>query len=356
MDYHISIFEKLVEEGFLRKSEKDHMVLYGYTEKCTFEKHWNEFTRVARGLILNKSTGEVIAKPFPKFFNLNEMEETKLANLPTHLSYRAYDKVDGSLGIIFHNGMEWDMATRGSFYSIQAQKGKELMKKYSMNVPFEYTLLVEIVYPENKIIVDYGDKEELVLLGAYDRHGREADHNALEQISKNTNLPLVKSYDLTIEQMIEMQKTMPRSQEGFVIRFDGGLRVKIKGDEYMKVARILSHMSPLSFWDTMDETGTVDVKYLSQLPEEFRDHYEPIVQKLKEQYNTVLGEIQSEFSLLPKIDWNDQEKRKTVALYIQNENLKHKSAMFLLLNGKKEKLTDYIKKQIRPDGNELRNL
>lgn len=163
MKYDLSKFEELYEQGYLRKSEKENLVLYGYTNKCTYDRHWNEYTKVARGLILDKNTGEVVAKPFEKFFNLNEHETTFLKNLPIHLPYEVLEKVDGSLGIIFNHNGYWDVATRGSFYSDQAIKAYELLNNYDLTlIPKEYTLLVEIVYPENKIIVNYGKEEKLV--------------------------------------------------------------------------------------------------------------------------------------------------------------------------------------------------
>src|SRR5271170_895905 len=120
MKYDLSKFDELVEEGFLRISEKDSLILYGYTDRCTFDRHWNEYTLVARGLIIHKFSGQVVAKPLSKFFNLNETEETSFKNLPKDMPYEAFEKVDGSLGIIFNYNGVWQVATRGSFYSEQA--------------------------------------------------------------------------------------------------------------------------------------------------------------------------------------------------------------------------------------------
>ena len=59
------------------------------------------------------------------------------------------------------------MATRWSFTSEQAIRGMEILKR---NYPVfdkvwmkEYAYLVEIIYPENRIVVDYG-KEKITLL------------------------------------------------------------------------------------------------------------------------------------------------------------------------------------------------
>jgi RNA ligase len=46
--------------------------LYIYTNRCVYENGWNDFAVLARGLILHPATRQVIATPFPKFFNAGE--------------------------------------------------------------------------------------------------------------------------------------------------------------------------------------------------------------------------------------------------------------------------------------------
>lgn len=295
MKYDLTKFEELVEQGYLRKSEKGSLVLYGYTDKTTFDRNWNEYTSIARGLILDKNTGEVVAKPFPKFFNLGEMESVSFANLPKE-PYKVYEKCDGSLGIIFFHNNEWHMSTRGSFYSSQAVKGLEILKKkYNMNWLYPgFTYLVEIIYPDNKIIVNYKGEEKLVLLGVYHTEseqeivwdGQYGEYGSWGRF-QSTGLELPEQYEYTIEEMIALKKTLPKDDEGFVVRFESGLRVKIKGEEYMRIAKMISQMSPLSFWEAM-ENGIVNRKYVHQLPEEFRSEYEPMIDKLEEQFTQIL--------------------------------------------------------------------
>src|SRR5690606_36552854 len=107
--------------------------------------------------------------PFGKFFNLGEMPETRLENLPKE-NYTVTEKMDGSLGIIYNYKGKWRVATRGSLSSEQAKRAEQILTKYDMSeIPINFTILVEIIYPENKIVVNYGNEEKLVVLGAYDR-------------------------------------------------------------------------------------------------------------------------------------------------------------------------------------------
>merc|ERR1711923_624090 len=81
------------------------------------------------------------------------------------------DKMDGSLGIIFYcdTVKHWRCATRGSFASNQAKWATEYLKtnaKVYENIFVKgHTYLVEIIWSENKIIIEY-DYECLVLLAA----------------------------------------------------------------------------------------------------------------------------------------------------------------------------------------------
>src|SRR5690606_11460751 len=81
-----------------------------------------------------------------------------------------YEKLDGSLGIIYpHNG-SLAVATRGSFASRQAVWASHFVYNHMPNFsqPEGITTLVEIIYPENRIVVDYKGESQLVLLGAVD--------------------------------------------------------------------------------------------------------------------------------------------------------------------------------------------
>ena len=355
MKYDIKEFENLVKEGYLRKSEAGDLILFGYTDRTTFERNWNQYTKVARGLILNKNTGEVVAKPFNKFFNLSEMEEVFLSNLPLDKPYKAYEKVDGSLGIIFNYEGYWNVATRGSFHSEQAGIAQQMLKNYNLSaIPTNITLLAEIIYPENKIIVDYKGQKKLVLLAAFDRDTCEEIHpDKVAQYAQIMFMEMAKSYDYTIEQMIALQKTLPKDEEGFVVRFENGLRVKIKGEEYLRIAKTISQMSPISFWESM-ENGIVKREYLTQLPEEFRQEFEPIVKELEDQYKNIANEIQSDLELLPTQALTP-EGRKTIGLFLKDtKSIKHKAVIFPLLQQQNSHVDKYILKTIRPTGNSMK--
>jgi RNA ligase len=355
-------FEEEVRNKNLRRVVRDDgkLVLYNYTDHCTYERNWNEITRVSRGIIFEKATGKIVAVPFSKFFNLQEREETALENLPNE-KYTVTEKMDGSLGIIYNYEGKWSVATRGSFTSDQALRAQEILKKYDMSkVPENYTLLVEIVYPENKIVVDYGDREELVLLTVVNRDSQEELPLHRKTVCFQTGMPEVKTYHHSIEEMIQLQKTLPKDEEGFVVRFENGLRVKIKGEEYLRIHKLISQISPLAFWEAM-ENGQVKVDYLEDLPEEYREEADNIAQTLELQYIKVYIESRAQYWQAVyenklNLGKDSHEQRKKLGLYIKNCQPKHGSTFFHLYNNDESAFQKYLMGQIRPKGNEYARL
>jgi len=125
------------------------LTIWNYTEKVQYESLWDEITLQCRGLIIDNKTDKILVRPFPKFFNYEEVAGKGI--IPTKGDYvYIQEKIDGSLGILFNYEGEWVMATRGSFTSDQAIRGMEILKrKYPVFDKVwmkEYAYLVEIIY------------------------------------------------------------------------------------------------------------------------------------------------------------------------------------------------------------------
>ena len=172
--------DKLVAEKLLRCDDRGDLRVYSYMNYC---KTWDDTTMNSRGIIFNRKTGEVVARPFPKFFNMDQRIETQERNLPWRDGFRIFFKEDGWLGILYRDAGQHRIATRGSFKSIGALWATEFLKKYDITeLPNEVTLLFELICPTTHIVVNYGDREDLVLLAAYNRYTGE--EYGLEQVKE----------------------------------------------------------------------------------------------------------------------------------------------------------------------------
>ena len=164
------------------------LTIWNYTEKVQYESLWDEVTLATRGLVTDGS-GRVVARPFSKFFNVEEGKHT-----PTQ-DFEVFEKMDGSLGIVFVYEGQVVYATRGSFASDQAKWMADWGGKYNFShiIVEGYTYLFEIIYPQNMIVVNYGGESRLVLLGVIKTDtGEEA---SWDDLSAFEGWDLVKRYD-----------------------------------------------------------------------------------------------------------------------------------------------------------------
>lgn len=236
--------------GMVDVKYKNDLALFNYAAPCQFKRppEWNYFERISRGLIMNVDTGEVVARPFDKFWNYGEIDVESGAKI-----VEVTEKMDGSLGILYwHDGLPC-IATRGSFESDQALWATEFFRnnRISLSGPgADFTLLFEIIYPENRIVVDYKGWSGLVLIGVRSRFtGTEVSLDTLKtSLMINTaegkwlRFPEFYSFD-ELSSVLEARERLSGNEEGFVVRFDNGQRVKIKGDEYLQLHKFVSNFS-----------------------------------------------------------------------------------------------------------------
>ncbi len=249
--------------------------LFVYTPRCVYDDGWDEFTVMARGLILDEAAGQVVATPFPKFFNVGE----RRGDVPD-LPFEAFEKLDGSLIIAFHHAGSWRAATKGAFDSEQAVWAQTRFDAADLSpLTPGTTYLFEAVYPENRIVVRYKDPA-LVMLAAYDGDGRELTYDEVLATCQALGWRAARRHEFgSIVDMVSRAATLPRDDEGFVIRFSNGLRLKLKGAEYRRIHALISRCTPLAMWEAM-VAGDDMVAIRRDLPEEFWADFDDIVRLL----------------------------------------------------------------------------
>jgi len=347
MKIDIEIIDRYVEEGWVEKN--DHPTLpisiYNYSRNTQYEGKWDDITLMCRGLVLDRE-GNVIAKAFNKFFNMEEHKPEEIPNEP----FEVFEKLDGSLGIFFNYNDEWILATKGSFTSDQAVKGIEILKKYKYDRLLKgYTYLFEIIYPENRIVCQY-DFEDLILLAVIDNHDgyeiRIHDNEIhlegirLKNLYNNLGFKIVKKYD-GVRDYSELKSKISQNQEGFVIKFGNGFRMKIKGEEYVRLHRILTGFSNVDIWEYLKD-GKDFNEFLDRVPDEFDEWVRNTVEDLKTEYERLDNEYKWIFKVLMRSP--NSKTKKGFAEFAKK--YKHPSILFKMFDGKE--YSDYIWKQIRP--------
>jgi hypothetical protein len=395
----LSTLEKYYSDGLLHKQTHPtlDLTIWNYSPKVQYERLWDDITMQCRGLVTN-SKGEIVARPFKKFFNY---EEHKPEDLPNEF-FEVYEKMDGSLGILFYyeyelsderryniwfnnnyqTGMErffdpnnlpdfddpyyeptpkskgeWVMATRGSFTSPQAIKGKELLEKYNFErLHTGYTYLFEIIYKENRIVCEY-DYEDLVLLGMINtKTGDEVNiHYDNEDVRfknmiSNIGFRVVMLYKTWGEGYDLLKEEISNDREGYVIRFKNGFRMKIKGEEYKRLHRILTNISNRDIWEYLKDDKPLD-DLLEKVPDEFNDWVKKTVRDLKYgcfHLRERAGKLHDGFRYGKYGDVYPEPSKKEFAEFVMKQQEPLHGIMFAMWEGNNKKVDEIIWKLMKP--------
>ena len=317
------------------------LTIWNYTEKVQYESLWDEVTLQCRGLITDDNTGKILISPFKKFFNYEEVIGKDM--IPTKGDYvYIQEKMDGSLGILFNYCGEWLMATRGSFTSDQAIKGLEILKSKYILDTFEPSVayLCEIIYPENRIVVDY-KKEKIIFLSAVINWGfngwRESDKSELHWttacmyfkmsgIKKSDIVKTEQHFKFSDELYKSLKEKNETNKEGFVLRFQpGNFRMKIKFEEYVRLHKVMTNLSTTAVWEVLSNGGSVD-DLLKDVPDEFYKKIKGYENKLRSDFSKIKHKYEWYFSLMPKDD------RKEFAFSAKETD--YPGLLFLMLDGR----------------------
>jgi len=221
---------------------------------------------------------------------------------------------------------------------------------------------------KNRIVVDYGDREELVLLACIDtKTGEETDISEIDWPHKAERFDF-KSFDEIIS---NKDKFDDGNTEGFVVKFESIGRVKVKLDEYVRLHRLLTGLTKRAIWELMRDGDDIEKLY-ETAPDEVYEWVEDTVEEIQENYDNlefasklVYGAVYCRLS--KKIDLPlksaegfdeesyEAEKRKVFAQIVtSNENIKKEGLtpiMFRMYDGRK--IEDLIWKAIKPEHEEL---
>lgn len=336
--------------------EFPNLVIYNYADVVAFSGNWTHETMATRGLIVDLETMDVLARPFKKFFNYGQVEAGKV-DLDAPL-FSVDNKFDGSLGILYRqpDGL-LAVATRGSFESDQAKHATELVRNTwdssvweNWPVTFdEHTLLFEIVYPENRIVVDYGTTDKLMYLGAVNNES-------------GAFVPIYTAPEAGFETLRSVLAQPDRSNaEGYVVWTNPFRAVKLKYAAYVELHRIVTGLNRKSIWRALSEGYDVYLKLLEQLPDELyvwagnvgtelQNQYAEIMRDADMWYGRAIDDMEFQHSESDG-EWYQDFDRKMFAEFVaKHVPSEYRGHVFAILDGKD--IQSKIFKQIEPVGGE----
>ena len=349
MKVDLTKIDKVVDDGYILKRrhwlpDVDYWI-YNYAPKCQYEQFWNETTKMCRGLILD-TKGNIIARPFSKFFNLEEHSST--TKLMKKKIKAIYDKLDGSLGISYFDGNEVYIATRGSFASDQANMANAILEeKYipdgiSYKLNKNVTYLFEIIYPENQIVVNYDGMEDLVLIAMIDiETGKDLE------LDYTLGFPVVEKFENL--KLNELKDNIDPEKEGYVVLFDDGMRIKVKGEEYLRLHRLMTGINERHIWEMLRDDEDYEFM-LDRVPDEFYTWFRDTVNSLNIQFDDIKETAEIEFAKIKNglmhLDFQESRKEFAKRVFENKKTAEISGIMFALLDGKD--IVPMIWKKLKP--------
>jgi len=231
-----------------RVMEKDWYSVVNYMVSLEETFQWDSddpvgstIRRECRGLIFNRE-GELVSRPYHKFFNIGEKEETQLNKVNLYEPHIVLEKLDGSMIRPIPTPEGFRLATKAGVTDV-AMNAEVFVASKSNYATFILKCIQKGTTPifewcsrKNRIVVDY-EEDNLILTGIrYNDTGKYVDYEIMKSYATAWDIPVVKAVDGLAVQNIELFVKQVREWddgEGIVLRFDTGHMVKVKADDYV---------------------------------------------------------------------------------------------------------------------------
>lgn len=318
-------FDLYVKMGLLQKQVHPELPLtiYNYSILTNFDRLWNTVTRQARGIVFDDK-GRCVIRCMYKFFN--EDEPHALCDMPKE-SPVYFNKLDGSL-IQVVNDKDYGLivSSKGSFASKQAKWAKEYIDAHYEPEDFQQglTYVFELIHPDNRIVVNYGNNFCIYLLAVIDIETGKEFNIYSNKFNFFTKVQIVSDIDahMALDDV-----------EGMVVK-TGDHRYKVKTGEYIRLHRVMTDFTPKRVWECMKAGTSLEFQ---DMPEEFTTWLNGTIEDLQSQYDQIDAEIYTEFV----------KSKGMTAKEIGLSDFKWKNQIFSIMNGRD--YSESIWKRIKPN-------
>lgn len=263
-------------------------VKFKYTAQAIYSGIWNHVTLHARGHVFNISSGKCVLRPWDKFFNYSELilpdgsftptyqasvtegmffpQNTSSKKLQGNLgNFIATDKLDGSLCIAGMVDGKPIVTSSGAIHSEHSEwsqnwlESHNILGKFEPGITYMFETIADIFW--HPIKYNY---EGCTLLGIIDNAtGQELPFDYTERTAQEWGITTPQRIDIT--SLADAQKFvagLPANKEGIVITFENGFKVKMKGEEFLKVYKLFHGLTPGYLMEKFD----IEKNDLSQQP------------------------------------------------------------------------------------------
>ena len=343
-----------------RVMEKDWYTVVNYMVAfdTTFEWDSNDpvgssVRRECRGLIFG-TDGKLISRPYHKFFNAGEKEETQLDKINLYEPHVVLEKLDGSMIRPIPTADGFRLATKAGITDIAEQA-----EQFIADDPHYSTFINKCIQKgttpifewcsrKNRIVVDYPE-DNLILTGLrYNDTGKYVDYEVMVNYATAWNIPVVKAVNGLAVQNIDLFVRQVREWddgEGIVLRFDTGHMCKVKSADY-----VLRHKSKDSISQEKNVLQTILSDSVDDLIPLLTPEDGERIQRFQNAFWMSVDDLASEMADLYNAgNFMYPEKKDFAVEFVQKKILPiHAPIMYAMKGGKgsKEVIVEMIHKSI----------
>ena len=267
-----------------------------------------------RNLTLNRYTGDIIARSFPRFFNYGEVPD--IHNQFDWNNAICIDKHDGSLIKVYYYNSSWRVETRKTFGNMSPIDGSptfselvfnELPQDFLINANRGYSYIFEYCSMWNRIVRRY-EEPHLYWLAVYSGE-EEIDYHfhglRLPDCDVITNIE-------EVEAKLKKRAEADPTWEGYVLRDKNNLRMKVKSATWFNIARMKENGNVLmaKYMIPLILNGDIDEVLI----------YFPEFTNRAHEVRSIITQAQQEVDNL----WycfHDEDNRKKFALAVKDHKL-----------------------------------
>jgi len=200
--------------------------------------------RECRGIIFDTETGEILRRPFHKFFNVNEREETQDHVVDLSRPHAILEKLDGSMiaPFVVIDQMIWGTKMGATDVAKPVEKFVKNNPQYEAlannAILLGLTPIFEWCSRKQRIVLDY--KEDTLILTAMRnmKTGEYMDYFYISSFAELAGIPVVRTFEpqTDMKAFVEYVRDL-EDLEGFVVRFYDGHMLKLKCHWYLQIHR-----------------------------------------------------------------------------------------------------------------------
>ena len=354
-DPQVALNSLAVEPYNIKVNQYFDRVVLNYSQ--TDSPKFHPIIKECRGLILSYPDFKIMCKSFDRFYNYGEQDPNDVSHeeFPINKAI-VYEKVDGSIMRLYHDGSKWCVATRGMAFAegttsyndkitffdvfmdaIQNNPNQKFTLDYlCCDLPKNYTYVFEMVSPLTRVVKPY-DTSKIYFIGLINNDNLndyaimpKKNNYAYQLLNKHFHgiwyIPKVYRFN-TLDDMIKSARELTDFDEGYVAVYhneDFVWRLKIKSPAYLAIAHLRGN-------GVLSEKNIIRLillgeheEYLTMF-ENDRQFFDPWIDKV----NHVLSDIKTVYDSIKHIEVQKEFALKAI-------KYSYSSVLFELRKGKTE--------------------